>query len=65
MFACGSTTIEESVSIGLTAKSGSIGPQYRKGILVSVAQMYSDICLDCGEITRLYIKENADKNWQN
>ena len=25
--------------------------------------MYCDICLDCGEITRFFIKESTDKKW--
>nr|WP_207712546.1 hypothetical protein [Clostridioides difficile] len=25
--------------------------------------IYSDLCLDCGEIVRTYIKDNTDRNW--
>lgn len=71
---CSSTNIKEGVSIGKTGDSGSIGPQYRFGIVagtqyrfgidVGTAPMFCDLCLDCGEITRMYVKEkNLDKKW--
>lgn len=60
---CGSTNIEEGVSIGKTAETGNIGPRFRSGLITSVAQMYCDICLECGEITRSFIKESTDKKW--
>ncbi|WP_227851808.1 hypothetical protein [Clostridioides sp. ES-S-0123-01] len=25
--------------------------------------IYSDLCLDCGEIVRTYIKGKTDRNW--
>jgi len=60
---CGSTKIENGVSIGLSAETGNVGPNFKKGFFVGVAQMYCDICLDCGEITRFFIKESTDKKW--
>ena len=60
---CGSTNIEEGVSIGQSAETGNIGPNYKKGLFVGSVQMYCDICLDCGEITRFFIKESTDKKW--
>ena len=60
---CSSTNIEEGVSIGKTAETGNIGPRFSRGLLTGVAQMYCDICLDCGEITRFFIKESTDKKW--
>lgn len=60
---CGSTNIEEGVSIGKSAESGSVGPKFNSGLFLGVAQMYCDICLECGEITRLFIKESTDKKW--
>ena len=56
---CNGTRIETGVVIGLT----DIGPKYRNGPFTQFSQMYSDICLDCGEILRFYIKESTDKNW--
>ena len=32
-------------------------------IELSVAQVYSDLCLDCKSLVRSYIKEDTDKNW--
>ena len=60
---CGSTKIENGVSIGLSAESGNVGPNFKKGFFIGVAQMYCDICLDCGEVTRFFIKESTDKKW--
>lgn len=60
---CGSTKIEEGVSIGKAADTGNVGPKYKIGFLIGVAQMYCDICLNCGGITRFFIKENTDKKW--
>jgi predicted RNA-binding Zn-ribbon protein involved in translation (DUF1610 family) len=60
---CGSDNIQKSVSIGKSTETGSVGPCFIIGkILSGVEQMYCDICLDCGEITRFYIKDTK-KNW--
>lgn len=60
---CGSTNIEEGVSIRQSSETGNIGPTYKKGLFVGSVQMYCDLCLGCGEITRFYIKESTDKKW--
>lgn len=57
---CGGTNRESGVAIGLGAEIGNIGPKYNWGIMVGVTQMYCDICLDCGEILRFYIKDRTD-----
>jgi hypothetical protein len=60
---CDSTNIEKGISIGKSAEAGSVGPKFSSGIFTGVAQMYCDLCLDCGEITRFFIKEDTDKKW--
>lgn len=60
---CNSTNIEEGITIGQTAEIGDIGPNFKRGIFVAVAPMYCDLCLDCGEIVRFYIKDSTDKKW--
>ena len=61
---CKSLHIETGVSIGLSAETGAIGPKYSANFLMlGVAAMYCDLCKDCGEILRFYIKEKADKKW--
>jgi hypothetical protein len=60
---CGGTHIESGVSIGLTAETGNIGPNYKMGLLIGTSQMYCDLCLDCGEILRFYIKDRTDRKW--
>lgn len=64
---CGSEKIELSISWGKTAEVGSIGLEYRtgKGLFneTRVAEVYSDLCLDCKSIVRSYIKEDTNKYW--
>lgn len=60
---CKSTRIEEGISIGKSADTGNIGPKSTKGIFTYLSQMYCDICLDCGEILRFYIKDDTDRKW--
>lgn len=60
---CNSTRVEEGISMGLTAESGYIGPQASKGIFTYTSPMFCDICLDCGEILRFYIRDNTDRKW--
>jgi hypothetical protein len=60
---CDSANIEQGIAIGLSAESGNIGPKSKGKIFNYVSQMYCDICLDCGEIVRLYIKDDTDRNW--
>ena len=60
---CGSESIETGVAWGKSAETGNVGLKYSKGILVGVAQVYSDLCLSCGTLVRSYIKEETDKKW--
>lgn len=60
---CNSSRIEEGIAIGLTSQPGNIGPKSRKMIMDYVSQMYCDICLDCGEIVRFYIKDDTNRKW--
>ncbi len=60
---CESINIEEGISIGKTADGGSVGPRHRSGLFIVTEQMYCDICLDCGEIVRFFIKETGGKKW--
>lgn len=63
---CGSEHIETGVVIGQSGNGGCVGPKFGAGFVIgiaSTAQLYCDICLDCGEITRLYIKSYNHKQW--
>lgn len=60
---CNSTRIEKGIKVGTSSDYGNIGPKFRKSVFVGVAQTYCDLCLDCGEIVRIYIKEDTDKKW--
>ena len=63
---CGSERIETEIAWGKTAETGNIGLKYKKkGFLgtAGVANVYSDLCLDCKTIIRSYIKEETDKDW--
>ncbi|WP_227836056.1 hypothetical protein [Clostridioides sp. ES-S-0001-02] len=46
---------------GGKGNAGNVGLRYS---LLGVATVYSDLCLDCGEIVRTYIMENTDEDWQ-
>ena len=64
---CESERIEQGIAWGQSAETGNIGLKYSSGTgffsLVGVAQVYSDLCLDCKSILRTYIKQDTDKNW--
>lgn len=60
---CKSTKIEEGVVIGKTAEAGDVGPLSSIGIFTYTSPMYCDICLDCGEIIRFYIKDSTNRKW--
>jgi hypothetical protein len=60
---CGGSNVEAGISIGQNAETGNIGLKYNKGIFIGVTQMYCDLCLDCGEILRFYIKDRTDRKW--
>lgn len=66
---CGSERIEEGVAWGMSAETGNIGLKYIKGTsffgIVGVAQVYSDLCLECKTLLRSYIKEDTDRNWHH
>lgn len=62
---CGSEHIEEGVAWGKSTEAGNVGLKYKCGILSGVVQVYSDLCLDCGSLLRMYIKEDTDKEWSH
>ena len=62
---CGSERIEIGVAWGKSAETGNVGLKYSKGILTGVAQVYSDLCLDCGTLVRAYIKDRTDRKWSS
>lgn len=62
---CGSERVEQSVAWGKSSESGNVGLKYRAGILTGVAQVYSDLCLDCKSILRTYVKTDTNKAWSH
>ena len=61
---CGGNNFEEGISIGLSNEPGNVGPVYKANFMVhSVTQLYCDLCLDCGEVGRFYIKDITNRNW--
>jgi len=66
---CGSERIEEGIAWGMTAETGNVGLKFntRGGFfsIVAVANVYSDLCLDCKSILRSYIKEDTNKSWNH
>ena len=66
---CGSTKIEVGIAWGKSAESGNVGLKYTHGTgffgITAVAQVYSDLCLDCKSVLRSYIKEETNKSWSH
>ena len=66
---CGSQRIEQSVAWGKSSETGNVGLKYGVGSglfsLTGVAQVYSDLCLDCKTLLRTYIKEETNKDWSH
>lgn len=61
---CGSNHIETGVPIKTSGKGEWVGPQF--GAIIGIACtaiLVCDICLDCGEITRLYTNSYDHKHW--
>ena len=60
---CGSSDIVTGITVTKTAETGSIGLSYKSlGILRGTAQLYADMCRQCGTVVRLYVRE-TDKSW--
>lgn len=60
---CGSERIESRILWSKTAETGAIGLAYKSAIFVGTAQVYSDLCLDCGSIIKTYIEGDTNKKW--
>lgn len=66
---CGNEKIELGIAWGKSDESGNVGLKYDNGSgffsITGVAQVYSDMCLNCKSILRTYIKEDTNKNWNH
>ena len=61
---CGSSRVETGITWGLSVNTGDVGLRYNDGYMgEGIAQAYSDLCLDCKSILRIYIRDETDKNW--
>ena len=62
---CGSERIEREIAWGRSAETGSTGLKYKTDFYQTdgIAQIYSDLCLDCGTVIRSYIIGDTDKDW--
>ena len=61
---CQSENIETGIAWGKSVDVGNVGLKYRAGLISEgVAQVYSDLCLDCKAILKSYIKEDTDVKW--
>ncbi len=63
---CGSQDIKTGVCWGISGEGNAVGLKYTKGLFGRTAEVCSDVCLDCGEINRIYVKEKdlKDKKWR-
>lgn len=60
---CGSNNIETGISLGKSTETGNVGLKYNAGIIIGVTQVYADLCLDCGSIVKMYIKDKTNRKW--
>ena len=60
---CGSERIKQNVTISQAAEGGYTGLQYRTGlVLVGSEPLLADLCLKCGTVLRLHVK-NRRREW--
>ncbi|MBO4422675.1 MAG: hypothetical protein J5879_04510 [Clostridia bacterium] len=62
---CGSERIEEKIAWGKTVQTGNVGLRYDAGMFVGVAQVWSDLCLDCKTVIRTYITDDTNRKWSH
>ena len=62
---CGSERIEICIAWGKSADMGNIGLKYNEAYFIGVVQVYSDLCLDCKNILRTYVRDNTNRNWDH
>lgn len=60
---CNSENIEEGLRMFESSYTSPVGFRFSKGFMIVVAQIYCDVCKDCGTIVRSYIVESTDKKW--
>ncbi len=54
---CGSKNIKTNIMWGLFAHPGAVGLHFGNNLTGTTIPLYSDLCLDCGEVSRTFINE--------
>lgn len=60
---CQSSRIEKGIRLGMASDHTTFGLKYNKSLFVAVSPTFCDLCLDCGEIQRMYVKGDTDRKW--
>lgn len=60
---CGSKNIKKELAVGTSIQNSSLGIKYKPFLTTYYEDIYVDLCIDCGSITRFYIK-NTDRPWE-
>ncbi len=62
---CESENIKIGVTWGTSGDTAYIGLKFAKKIMWQIEQVRSDLCLDCGEINRIYVNQEGlkEKKW--
>lgn len=60
---CGSHNIEKSIRMGNSGDAQTFGLKYSKALFSAVVPVYCDLCLDCKEIVRMYLKDDTNRKW--
>lgn len=60
---CGNSNIQRNIQIGVNAEADSIGLEYyTKFVVIGTEAFLADLCLDCGSVVRLFVK-NPQQKW--
>lgn len=61
---CGGNNIEEGIAWGIANQALDVGLKYNSLMMTSAVSAYSDVCMDCGEILRIYIMDKSKRKWK-
>ena len=56
---CGSENVQEGITFRNSENESKIGFPYETKHTMGIAAVYADVCLDCGEVLRIYVKDTA------
>ena len=61
---CGGKNIEEGIALGMANEAFDVGLKYSTLMMIGAVSVYCDVCMDCGEILRMYITDKSKRKWK-